>query len=279
MALPNPDPTPESEAEAQNIVDAEVVDDDPTVNVEVVSEDAIVVEESVPEPVVVEDSVAQSIPAEEPVVDEVVVEEAVVVEEPVVAEPVIDAAAGAAAAGAAQPNVVYVQTPLPPRDAGNRGFGTLIAVLGSIVFALSLAVVTYLIAFALGSTSVDFLTDLKFWLPVIIFAIAFVLVALILNRAPWWAHVLLSLVIGFVVYFGTIGAGLLVDWLVLRETGNFADGLLSPFVIIAAVLAREVSLWFGAAIAVRGRKVVARNRVARENFERELAEYRAKYSV
>jgi len=294
MAVPNSDSTPDPEA--QHIVDAELVDDDPTDLVEVVGEESVtaaVVDEAVPqegEPEATE--VAEPAPVTPPPASP---EWAAPPEVSAAAQPLTAAAAPeapaapaapaaapaapAAAAAAEQPNVVYVQTPLPPRAAGNGGFAVLIAVLGTIAFALSLAVVTYLISVGVGAANIEFLGELKFWLPVIVFAIVFVLMALILNRAPWWAHVLLSLVVGFAVYFGTIGAGLLADWLVAREVGDFADGLVSPFVIIAAVLAREVAVWFGAAISVRGRRVAARNREAREAFERELAEYRARYSV
>jgi hypothetical protein len=43
------------------------------------------------------------------------------------------------------------------------------------------------------------------------------------------------------------------------------------------VIAREVAIWFGLAIAARGRRVRARNIQAREQYDRELAERRAQY--
>jgi hypothetical protein len=50
----------------------------------------------------------------------------------------------------------------------------------------------------------------------------------------------------------------------------------SPGAIVAALLAREVALWTGAPIAARGRRVKARNIEARETFDREEAEAKAK---
>ena len=47
--------------------------------------------------------------------------------------------------------------------------------------------------------------------------------------------------------------------------------------IVSALLAREVSMWVGAGIAARGRRVKERNIVARETYDRELAEKRAEH--
>lgn len=50
----------------------------------------------------------------------------------------------------------------------------------------------------------------------------------------------------------------------------------NPFVIISGVLARELSVWTGAWLAARGRRIKALNAVAQEEFERELIESQAK---
>ena len=216
---------------------------------------------------------------------EIVETETVVVDEPedrtdaTETAPAAPAGAEATSASTATPQVVYVQTPLPPKKAGNRGVGTLLALLATLVFAIVLALGTLVLGLVTGEqASVAFLANIKFWLPVIVFGIAFILLVLVVNRASWWAYILGSLVVAAAVYFGTIGLGSLIDWLVLRETTTFADAALSPFVILATLLAREVAMWFGAAIARRGRRVKERNAEARAAFDRELAEHRARYS-
>ena len=57
----------------------------------------------------------------------------------------------------------------------------------------------------------------------------------------------------------------------------FVGQLGNPFVIVSALLAREVSMWVGAGIAARGRRVKARNVADREAYDRELAEKRAEH--
>ena len=83
------------------------------------------------------------------------------------------------------------------------------------------------------------------------------------------------------MYFGAIGMGLLGTCIILAtpdEAGQlFLTQLSNPFVVVAALLAREVSMWVGAGIAARGRRVKQANVTAREQYERELAEKRAEH--
>ena len=50
-----------------------------------------------------------------------------------------------------------------------------------------------------------------------------------------------------------------------------------PFVIAAALVAREVSIWIGLAIAARGRRVKDRNVETRTAWDREQEEKKAEY--
>ncbi len=88
-----------------------------------------------------------------------------------------------------------------------------------------------------------------FYVPAIIFVVAFVLVVLLANRASWWAYVLGSLLVGALVYFGTIGVALLsvnvLDAHAQRGSRRFANYAADPFIITAGLVAREVSLWTG----------------------------------
>jgi hypothetical protein len=178
--------------------------------------------------------------------------------------------------------VVYVQAPVPPKLKGNRGVGTLLAVVGVLLFAAVYAAIAFvLIATVLnntGATFSQFLTTSVFLVPVSLFLVAFILLVLIVNRAGWAAHVFGSLVVGLVVYFGTAGIALLLY--TVGGTGDapsFLALLGNPFIVIAALVAREISIWVGLAIAARGRRVKERNLDIVEAWEKEHAETKAQY--
>ena len=186
------------------------------------------------------------------------------------------------ATSAASMQTVYVPAPVPPSKKGNRGFGVLIALISTVVFAgLYALVIATIRAVEVGVFQFDFFGSLAFYTPAIFFFVGFVIVVVLANRASWWSYVLGSLFVGLFVYFGTVGTGLLVNN-VLGETPPAAAQLLSsalssPFIIGAALLAREVSMWMGAIISARGRKVKARNIDVRETFDRESAARTAEY--
>jgi hypothetical protein len=225
---------------------------------------------------VIEDAVVVDEPVETPVV----VEEATTSE----TEPVVATEDPAAADVSGEPGhrVVYVQVPAAPRKLGNRGIGSLVALLSAVVFTAILALITAIIGFAnTGVLSFAFLGRADFYIPTLFFAIAFVLLVLIVNRANWWAYIVGSLVVGVVVYFGTIGLGLLSTGVVLmtpdEASVSFRESLGSPFVIVSALLAREVALWTGGIISRRGRRLRARNVENRAAYDRELATTRAEH--
>lgn len=176
--------------------------------------------------------------------------------------------------------VVYVTAPAAPRKLGNRGLGSVLAVASAVVFLALYAVATALIGVARGAAfGFDFLTQPVFYAPALFYVIATVIVVLLVNRAAWWVHIIASIVVGLVVYFGTIGLALLTSGIVQNTPAEAAErfgaALLDPFVIVAALLAREVALWTGALIARRGRTLKARNVEAHEAWEREVAQKRA----
>ncbi|GAA3731613.1 hypothetical protein GCM10022239_05260 [Leifsonia bigeumensis] len=202
----------------------------------------------------------------------------------------VTGAAASSSTGEAAPvpvQTVYVTAPQPPRRKGNRGLGTVLAILAAVVFAAAYAGVTALLILfvnpdGLGGAVGEFVSGPLFYVPVLVFLVAMVLWVLLANRASWWAWVLGSLVIAAVVYFATIGVLLLLAG-GFGLTGSQAADLfrgfaLNPAVVVAALLAREVSVWFGAAIAARGRKVRERNYEAWQEFERDEAEKRAEFA-
>ncbi len=187
-----------------------------------------------------------------------------------------------AATSAASMQTIYVPAPIAPRKKGNRGIGVLIALASTIIFAALYAVVLAIIlSFGNGVFRFNFLASIDFYIPVIFFFAGFVILVLIVNRAAWWSYVLGSIFVGLFAYFGTVGTGLIIGN-VFGETPSgaarlFAQALANPFVIAAALLAREVSMWMGAAISARGRRVKARNAEANAAFERESADRHAEY--
>ncbi|AYF97586.1 hypothetical protein [Protaetiibacter intestinalis] len=221
----------------------------------------------------------------EPVVPEV--DEAEVVDD--VAEPVVVEPVAPAAVPLADPSpreVVYVQAPTPPAPRGNRGFGVLISIIGAIAFALLyLGAASIIIAFTPGANveaSIGkFLVSGAFWAPVAAYAVFAVLFALIVNRAAWWAHVIGSLFVAALTYAASIAALALASNIFAMTPDQAVDffGIVavSPFLLSALALAREASLWFGLAIASRGRRVKERNATERALFEQSVAERRAEY--
>jgi hypothetical protein len=198
-----------------------------------------------------------------------------------VAEPtVVETPAAVAAAGH---QVVYVEAPRPFIAKGNRGFGVLIALLSTVIFAIVYAA-ALLIAEAINHVdplSFDFLTTgFDFYAPIVMFAVGFVVLVLIVNRAGWAAHVIGSIFVGLVVLFGGTGVILLlhINQIPSNQVGQaFSQVIFSTGSIVAALLAREVALWMGFAVAARGRRVRARNADARVLYDQEIAAKRAEY--
>jgi hypothetical protein len=144
------------------------------------------------------------------------------------------------------------------------------------VFQIVLAIVMAIVYSSLrGGASLGFLGQTAFYVPALFFFIGFVALVLLLNRAGWWTYVIGSIVVALFVYFGTIGALLLGSNVILQTpevaAEQFRQGLVNPFTIAAALVAREIVIWAGAIVASRGRKVKARNVEAKAAFEREQA--------
>lgn len=198
-------------------------------------------------------------------------------EEPVVAAPAEPRAV----------QTVFVREPLPPVRKGNRAVGSLIALGSAVIFAVLYAVVVVVVMPLFApprATAFEFLRFVNssaFFIPVLVFAVFFVLLAIVLNRAGWWSYILGSLVVGILVYFVSIGALLLLNNVIgmtpSAAARAFRVAAESPLIITAALVAREVSLWMGAAIAARGRRVKAKNAEARAAFDSESARARADY--
>ncbi|MFO7690388.1 MAG: hypothetical protein R6W83_07510 [Cryobacterium sp.] len=182
-----------------------------------------------------------------------------------------------------QQTPIYVQAPTPPRDRGNRGAGVLIALLATLVYTAIYALVALVIAGMTSSTLAtatatfaEFAVRPVFYVPVIFFFLAFSLLIVLVNRAGWWSYVLFGFLVAVVVYFSYLSGALLTvqAWNQTPEAALrfLSSQWLNPGAIAAAVIAREVPIWFGAWISRRGRGVTARNAAAHAEYERILAE-------
>ncbi|WP_431218735.1 hypothetical protein [Leifsonia xyli] len=200
------------------------------------------------------------------------------------------AAATAAAVPAAGPQPVtpiYLQRPEAPKKKSNRGVGILIALVGTVAFAVLWAAAVLIVGSLLTPSDefipalVQFFTGgpafgLRGWAPVLAFFIGMVVLIQILNRARWWAYILGGLFVAVFVYLVYIGANLVDAQYWTRTPNEFAILLrttwVNPFAVLAGVIAREMSIWTGAWLAARGRKLKARNAEAQADYEQQVAD-------
>lgn len=264
--------------------------------------DEPVVEETVVEETVVDDAPAAT-EASEPVVEETVVEETVVAPEPdtetkVWTDPAADAtattaydtpavtasepSAEAAVAPIAAPQPIFVQAPEAPRPRGNRAAAGAIGLLAALTFAV-LYLATWLVVGAVtgdvtadnvGATALAALGTWSLWVPTVVFFIAFWLLGAIVNRGRWGIWVHLGLLVGIAAYGGHLLGQLFQApfWMLTASEGAalVESQLLVPLSVAAFVFARELTIWYGAWVAARGKRVTELNREAQREYERTL---------
>ncbi len=112
------------------------------------------------------------------------------------------------------------------------------------------------------------------WVPVVVFFIGFWLLGAIINRGRWGHWVIFGLLVGVVAYAGHLLGQLFQApfWtLTARQGADLVQGqLLAPLAIVAFVLGRELTIWFGAWVAARGKRVTELNDEAQREYERTL---------
>ncbi|AGW40622.1 hypothetical protein O159_04150 [Leifsonia xyli subsp. cynodontis DSM 46306] len=178
---------------------------------------------------------------------------------------------------------VFIQRPEAPKKKSNRGFGLLIALAGTVAFAVLWAVVVVLVG-SLIAPGDEFLPalqqyftgQLSGWAPIVAFFVGMAVLIQIVNRARWWGYILGGLVVAVFVYFVYIGAGLIDAHYWQRTPDEFQvllrSAWVNPFAVLSAVLAREVSVWTGAWLAARSRRLKARNAEAQADYEQQLVD-------
>lgn len=210
------------------------------------------------------------------------------------AETAVVAGSGAAAAGAAAPvseeptrayggpQPIFVQAPEAPRPRGNRGAAGAIGLLAALSFAVLYLAATLglrlltdgLQVSELGSAALSALTTWELWVPTAAFYVGFWFLGALINRGRWGHWVVWGLVVGVVAWVGYLLGVLLAApfWMVTarQSVELLQDNVLAPLAIVAFVLGRELTIWFGAWVAARGRRVTELNAEAQREYERTL---------
>ncbi|GAA1706896.1 hypothetical protein GCM10009808_26140 [Microbacterium sediminicola] len=243
--------------------------------------------------------------AEEPPVDDVVGSaresladaeaagraETVVVEESVAADaPVAETAAAAAVAApivtASEPGYapqpIFVQAPEAPLPRGNRAAAGAIGLLAALSFAVLYLAAWLVIALVQGTVTVDSIgtgllsvvTTWTLWVPVVVFFIAFWLLGAIINRGRWAGWVIFGLLVGVSSYGGHLLGVLFTApfWQLTASQGaDLVEAeLFTPLAIASFIVGRELTIWFGAWVAARGKRMTELNVEARREYERTL---------
>ena len=191
------------------------------------------------------------------------------------------AGAGAATAAAA-PQPIFVQAPEPPRARGNRGAAAAIGLLAALSFAVIFLAAWLGIGLVRGDIQVEGIVDALtttlmswvFWTPVVLFFIGFWLLGAIINRGRWAHWVVFGIFVGLFSWFGFILGELFQApfWSLSSSQGLdlIQKNLFAPLAVIAFIIGRELTIWFGSWVAARGRRVTEINAEAQREYERTL---------
>lgn len=182
--------------------------------------------------------------------------------------------------GGAQP--IFVQAPEAPRPRGNRGAAGAIGLLAALVFAVLYLAATLglgllfgdFVAADLGREALATLATAGLWVPTVAFYLGFWFLGALINRGRWGHWVVWGLLVGVVAWAGHL-LGVLLGapfWMITARQSFelLQDNLLAPLGIVAFVLGRELTIWFGAWVSARGRRVTEINAEAQREYERTL---------
>ncbi|WP_394278838.1 ABC transporter [Microbacterium sp.] len=177
---------------------------------------------------------------------------------------------------------IFVQAPEAPRPRGNRGAAGAIGLLAALVFAILFLGANLGVAATVDGLALDEVADAAlntlmtwaFWVPVAVFFLGFWLLGAFINRGRWGLWVVFGLIVGAFSYGGYL-LGQLFEapfWTIApSEAGTLvSEQLFAPLAVIAFVLGREITIWFGAWVAARGRRVTELNAEAQREYERTL---------
>jgi hypothetical protein len=180
------------------------------------------------------------------------------------------------------PSPIFVQAPEAPLPRGNRAAAGGIGLIAAVAFGVVLAVATLISGFVdrtvdfgnVGTAALALLPSWSFWLPIAAFFVAFWFLGAVLNRARWGLWVIFGILVGVAAWAGVV-LGALIDapfWqLTVRQTLTLAEAnVLTPLSVVAFIAGRELTIWFAAWVAARGRRITALNEEAQAEYERTL---------
>jgi hypothetical protein len=107
-----------------------------------------------------------------------------------------------------------------------------------------------------------------------VFFLGFWLLGAFINRGRWGLWVVFGLLVGAVAYGGHILGQLFQApfWSIAPSRAGeiVGDQLLAPLAVIAFILGREITIWFGAWVSKRGRRMTELNDESQREYERTL---------
>jgi len=177
---------------------------------------------------------------------------------------------------------IFVQAPEAPRPRGNRGAAGAIGLLAALCFAVLYLAATLGLRLLTGDLQVAGLANAALaalatwglWVPTIAFYLGFWFLGALINRGRWGHWVVWGLVVGVIAWGGHLLGALFAApfWMLTARQGIdlLGDNVLAPLAIVAFVLGRELTIWFGAWVARRGRRVSELNDEAQREYERTL---------
>jgi hypothetical protein len=126
----------------------------------------------------------------------------------------------------------------------------------------------------LADAALSALATWTLWVPVVAFFVGFWLLGAIINRGRWGHWVVWGLLVGVISWGGYLLGALFAApfWMLTARQGVdvVQESVLAPLAIVALVLGRELTIWFGAWVAKRGRRVTEINDEAQREYERTL---------
>lgn len=180
------------------------------------------------------------------------------------------------------PQPIFVQAPEAPRPRGNRAAAGAIGLVAALAFAVLYLAVWLVLEAASGELTADNVATVALatagswtlWVPVVVFFIAFWLLGAIINRGRWGAWVIFGLLVGFASWGGYLLGVLFQEqfWNLTAAEGAelMGEHVLAPGAVAAFIIGRELTIWFGAWAASRGRRVTELNVEAQREYERTL---------
>ena len=126
-----------------------------------------------------------------------------------------------------------------------------------------------------GEVALGALGTWSLWVTVVVFFLAFWLLGAIINRGRWGAWVIFGLLVGFAVVRrapprSALPGAVLDAHRRARARSSSRISCYAPLAIAAFVIGRELTIWFGAWAAARGKRVTELNLEAQREYERTL---------